>query len=228
MTGAGRWSLRALRWWVQDYCYAAYWQVRGLFSPLGSACFHSGSGAPVVVIPGVYESWQFMLPLIESLHGHGHPVHVVPALGRNLLPIPDAGEMVAAYVKDQDLRNVVIVAHSKGGMIGKYAMLKLDTEARIRGMIAICSPFSGSRYARFLPLRSLRAFSPLDALTLELAREELVNERITSIYGLFDPHIPEGSFLPGARNIQLELGGHFRILADPRTLGTVQAELQRL
>ena len=224
---AGGSSLRALGWWIQDYCYALYWQIRGLFSRLQSACFRSGSGTPVVVIPGVYESWQFMLPLIESLHGRGHPVHVVSSLGRNLLPVPDAGEMVAAYVKGQGLRDVVIVAHSKGGLVGKYAMLKMDSEARIRGMIAICSPFSGSRYARFLPLRSLRAFSPQDALTLELAREELVNERITSIYGLFDPHIPEGSFLPGARNIELKLGGHFRILADVRTLAAVQAELQR-
>ena len=151
-----------------------------------------------------------MLPLIRTLHSHGHPVHVLAQLGRSPKTVQDAGDEVAAYVKVRDLRDVVIVAHSKGGMIGKYAMLNSEARARIRSMVAISSPFSGSRYAKFLLLRSLRAFSPLDPLTLELAHEELVNEKITSIYAVFDPHIPEGSFLPGARNIQLKLGGHFR------------------
>jgi hypothetical protein len=38
------------------------------------------------------------------------------------------------------------------------------------------------------------------------------------MYGRFDPHIPEGSELPGATNIVLGTGGHFRVLAQPRVL----------
>jgi hypothetical protein len=38
------------------------------------------------------------------------------------------------------------------------------------------------------------------------------------VYGRFDPHIPEGSELVGAKNVRLETGGHFRILAHPRVL----------
>jgi hypothetical protein len=72
-------------------------------------------------------------------------------------------------------------------------------------------------------LPSLRAFSPRSAVTRQLAREERVNERITSVYGLFDPHIPEGSVLPGARNIQLDTAGHFRILAHEDTIRTILA-----
>ena len=56
---------------------------------------------------------------------------------------------------------------------------------------------------------------------MQLSREGRVNERITSVYGLFDPHIPEGSMLPGARNIQLETAGHFRILAHEDTIRTI-------
>jgi len=73
-------------------------------------------------------------------------------------------------------------------------------------------------------LPSLRALSPRSAVTLQLSREQSVNQRITSLYGLFDPHIPEGSVLPGARNIQLDTGGHFRILAEEDTIRTVLAE----
>lgn len=56
---------------------------------------------------------------------------------------------------------------------------------------------------------------------MQLLREERVNEHITSVYGVFDPHIPEGSMLPGARNIQLDTAGHFRILAHEDTIRTI-------
>jgi hypothetical protein len=104
-------------------------------------------------------------------------------------------------------------------------MLAMDADRRIDRMVAVCTPFSGSRYARYLLIPSLRIFSPRNALTLQMAREETVNSRISSVYGIFDPHIPEGSVLPGARNIRLRAAGHFRILGDPATAETILEEL---
>ncbi len=216
-------ALQGARWWVQDYLYALCRQLRSAASRTRAEEFRSGTRRPVVVIPGIYEDWRFMLPLVRRLHGAGHPVHVVTLLQRNRLAVPKAAGLIAAYVREQGLEDVMIVAHSKGGLIGKYVMMSLDTEARIAGMVAVCSPFSGSRYAAFMLLPSLRAFSPRNAVTVRLSREERVNERITSVYGLFDPHIPEGSVLPGARNIQLQTGGHFRILGHEDTIRTILA-----
>ena len=51
------------------------------------------------------------------------------------------------------------------------------------------------------------------------------NRKIVSIFARFDPHIPEGSALAGARNIEIDTGGHFRILADVRVAAVVVAEL---
>ena len=195
--------LRKALWWAQDYAYAAGWQIRGALSRTRADSFHSGHRSPVVVIPGVYENWRFMLPLITALHGAGHPVHVVTVLQWNRLEVPVAARFVAEHIAAAGLEGVMIVAHSKGGLIGKYAMLAMDAERRIDRMVAVCTPFSGSRYARYLLIPSLRIFSPRNALTLQMAREETVNSRISSVYGIFDPHIPEGSVLPGARNIRL-------------------------
>jgi pimeloyl-ACP methyl ester carboxylesterase len=214
---------RAARWWVQDYLYALGRQLRSAVSRTSPDDFLSGAGRPVVVIPGIYEDWRFMLPLVKSLHAAGHPVHVVTLLNRNRRAVPRAAELIAAYIRATELDDAMIVAHSKGGLIGKYVMMSLDPEVRIRGMVAVCSPFSGSRYAALMLLPSLRALSPRNAVTLQLSREERVNERITSLYGLFDPHIPEGSVLPGARNIQLDTGGHFRILGHEDTIRTILA-----
>ncbi|MDQ0819647.1 hypothetical protein QFZ79_001938 [Arthrobacter sp. V4I6] len=217
-------TLQAARWWAEDYLYAAVRQLNSAFSRARPHEFLSGTGRPVVVIPGIYEDWRFLLPLVRRLHEAGHPVHVVTVLQRNRLAVPKAAELISGYIRKQNLEDVMIVAHSKGGLIGKYVMMSQDPQARIRGMVAICTPFSGSRYAAFMLLPSLRAFSPRNAVALQLSREERVNERISSVYGLFDPHIPEGSVLPGARNIQLQTGGHFRILSHEDTIRTILAE----
>src|SRR3954447_3069499 len=218
--------LRKALWWAQDYLYAAGWQIRGALSRTRADSFHSGHRSPVVVIPGVYENWRFMLPLITALHAAGHPVHVVTVLQWNRLEVPVAARFVAEHIAAAGLEGVMIVAHSKGGLIGKYVMLAMDADQRIDRMVAICTPFSGSRYARYLMIPSLRIFSPRTALTLQMASEETVNHRISSIYGIFDPHIPEGSVLPGARNIRLRAAGHFRILGDPATAETILEELR--
>ena len=218
-------ALQKGAWWLQDYLYAAGWQVRGMLSRVQPGSFHQGHRRPVLIIPGVYENWQFMMPLIQSIHDAGHPVHVVTVLQRNQLDVPVAARMVAQHLEEAGLRDAAIVAHSKGGLIGKYAMLMLDPEQRIDRMVTVCTPFSGSRYARYMLLPSLRIFSPRHPLTLELAREEAINSRITSIYGPFDPHIPEGSVLPGATNIELPTAGHFRILGDPETARIIVEQL---
>lgn len=212
-------------WWLQDYLYAAGWQVRGMLSRVQPGSFHQGHRSPVVIIPGVYENWQFMLPLIHAIHDAGHPVHVVTVLQRNKLDVPVAARMVAQHLEEAGLRDAMIVAHSKGGLIGKFAMLNLDPEQRISRMVTVCTPFSGSRYARYMLLPSLRIFSPRSALTRQLALEEAINSRITSLYGPFDPHIPEGSILPGATNIELPVAGHFRILGDPETARIIVEQL---
>lgn len=217
--------LQKVLWWAQDYVYAAVCQVEGMLSRVQPGSFHQGHRDPVVIIPGVYENWQFMLPLIQAVNDAGHPVHVVTVLQRNKLDVPVAARLVAQHLEEAGLRDASIVAHSKGGLIGKYTMLNLDPEQRINRMITVCTPFSGSRYAKYMLLPSLRIFSPSNALTLQLAREETINSRITSIYGPFDPHIPEGSVLPGATNIELRVAGHFRILGDPETARIIVEQL---
>jgi pimeloyl-ACP methyl ester carboxylesterase len=212
---------RILSWWGQDYAYAAYWQVRATLRPGDKNALRSGTGRPVVMVPGVWEPWGFLGPVIEALHGAGHPVHVVTAHGRNSRPVEDSAHIVADFIAERDLHDVVIVAHSKGGLIGKFVMSELDPQSRITSMVAICTPFAGSDYARFMMTRTLRAFSPKDPTTLRMQRNLEVNARITTISGVFDPHIPRVVALEGATNITLEDGGHFRLLVRPEVTDIV-------
>lgn len=220
-------TLRRAAWWIADYTYAVYWQVRAAVDRRDAASFASGSEAPIVILPGVYETWRFMQPLITALHARGHPVHVLDSLRHNRRPVIESAQLMTDFLESAQLTDALIVAHSKGGLAGKMAMAG-PSGFRVRAMVAVATPFGGSRYARMLPGRSLRAFSPSDPSIMQLARQVDVNRRIVSIYAAFDPHIPEGSELSGAmKNVRLDSGGHFRVLADPRVLAEVAALSER-
>ena len=210
--------------WLLDYAYVGFWQVQGfLFRADPGQYLTPAPGAPqgkapVLLIPGIYETWQFMRPVADDLHRAGHPVHVVQKLGYNRGTVEAMAQLAAGYLEEHDLAEVVIVAHSKGGLIGKFLMTMSSVAPRINRLVAINTPFSGSVYANFFLLPSIRAFSPHDRTLQTLLACLELNARITSIYGRFDPHIPGGSFVEGARNVQLDTMGHFRPIADARVL----------
>lgn len=209
---------RTSAWRVLDYAYVVRLQVVGALSPRGAEDFRRQEDPvppAVVLVPGVYESWHFLRPLARRLHAAGHPVHVLPALGYNRRPVEVGARVLGDHLRVHDLRDVVVVAHSKGGLIGKLAMLREDPERRIRTLVAVGTPFVGSHLARFFPLLpAVRAFVPSNPLFEALVAEEAVDSRIVSAYGVWDPHIPGGSELAGARNVVLRTPGHFRVLAD--------------
>lgn len=208
--------------WAADYVYAAAWQARAAIDRTPADAYRAPAReardqpGPVLLIPGVYETWQFLRPVARTLRDRGHEIHVLADLRRNTAPVAESAVIAAQYLDDRGLDDVVVVAHSKGGLIGKHLMVDdvgRGRPERVRRMIAISTPFSGSPYARLVPLGNLRMFSPSDAGLRTLAANLAVNARITSVYGRFDPHIPDGSRLDGAHNIELPVAGHFRILS---------------
>jgi hypothetical protein len=180
-----------------------------------------GERRPVLLLPGVYETWHFLESVGSHLHSLGHPVHIVPGFGRNLRPIPEMAELAQEYLVAADLRNVAIVAHSKGGLIGKTLMLAEAQNTRIASMVAINTPFAGSDYAHLVPIRTLREFVPTHETIVNLTGNAEVNAHIVSIYSSWDPIIPNGSVLAGAVNVELPVTGHFRILDRPDLLDLV-------
>jgi hypothetical protein len=205
------WFERQISTRVVDYA----WAYRTRFAALRGhdpSLLARGTRRPVLLLPGVYETWHFLEPVGRYLHGLGHPVYVVPSFGRNLRPIAEMAELAGDFIQLHDLRDVAIVAHSKGGLIGKTLMLADDRGARIALMVAITAPFAGSDYAHLVPIRTLREFVPTHQTIVTLTGNDEVNARITSIYSSWDPIIPNGSALAGATNLELPVTGHFRIL----------------
>ena len=212
------WFERHIATRVVDYAWAYRLRAKSLRGH-DPAELRDGERRPVLLLPGVYETWHFLEAVGSHLHDLGHPVHVVPGFGRNLGPIPDMAAMARDYLEAARLGDVAIVAHSKGGLIGKTLMLAEGSQ--VASMAAINTPFAGSDYAHLVPIRALREFVPTHETIVNLSSSDGVNRRITSIYSSWDPIIPNGSALAGAVNIELPVTGHFRILDRPDLLDAV-------
>lgn len=191
-----------------------------------------GPLTPIVLVPGIWETWRYLLPLARRLHAAGHPVHPLPGLGLNGRELPDSVERARAGLDALSLDRPVLVAHSKGGLIGKALLvdaLTRDPGTAPRGLVAVCSPFGGSKLSwRVLARTPLGLFAPGGAAILGLAAETLVNERIVSIASAWDEMIPDGSRLAGAHNITLRGAGHFRPVADAGVARLVHEQVERL
>ena len=229
-----RWDLpgaslaRALRFFAADYPTALRLRFgQGSHRGTPPAEWARGERAPVVLIPGVYEPWWYLEPIGRRLHALGHPVVPVPTLAGNTRPIVATSRLVADVLDGLDLRGVVLVAHSKGGIVGKHLMAFDDPDGRVARLVALATPFRGSGMASFIPTRAIREFRLTDPELRALRDRRDVDARITSVYPLLDPHIPEGSRLPGARNVPLRMGGHFGLLLAPAAIETVVREVGR-
>ncbi|MGX5696155.1 esterase/lipase family protein [Agromyces soli] len=248
-TGTPPWW-RVARWMAADYLYAGWRQLAALGAWLPSSYLLRGDPAlpEVVLVPGVYEHWTFLRPLAERLNAAGHRVRTVHGLGVNRHPIPStAARLERALARvPAPAAGRIIVAHSKGGLIGKRLLVDLVAaraggdaaagagapwgaaaragvarDSGVSGVVAIATPFNGARRARFFVDPVVREFLPNEPTIRALAEAREVDARIVSISGPFDPHVPEGSDLEGARNVRVPTPGHFRILGAPETADAV-------
>ncbi len=249
-------AVRRGLWWAADYLYAGRRQLTVFSFPwsVGHPRPTPGSwreGDPalpeVYLLPGVYEHWTFLRPLADALAAAGHRVQVVHGLGVNRRSIPDTADRLERMLAGTPAPPAgrVLVAHSKGGLIGKHVLMTsgaavraaaaaasgedpTDAAARaapdsgarplgLLGLVAVATPFGGARRARIFVDPSIRAFLPDDETIVMLGRETSINGRIVSVFGPYDPHIPEGSALDGATNIEVPAAGHFRVLGSPAT-----------
>ena len=73
----------------------------------------------------MYEHWTFLRPLGNALNAAGHRVRVVHGLGTNRRGIAETSERLgrALAKRTPSAAGRVLVAHSKGGLIGKHLLV---------------------------------------------------------------------------------------------------------
>ena len=176
--------------------------------------------APIILIPGISNKWGFLKHLGDKISAKGHPVYTVNKLEFNFFDIPTSAKIIREIIDKNKLEKVILVGHSKGGLIGKYFLVHENKDEKVKGLIAIATPFSGSKLANHLPGKAHKELAPESKIIAELNSHKEVNSKIISIMPEFDNHVwhEKGSFLDGAINITVPIKGHHKIIFDKNVI----------
>jgi len=210
-----------LHHWIRDYVHLGRGGIREIVyrkPPHHYLGYVEAGKAPIILIPGLFGTWRFLKFIADFLSLRGYPMYVIEDLKHHHRPVPESAQIVRKFIEEKDLWDVVIVGHSKGGLVGKFILAFLNTDQRVRRVIAIATPFGGSRMARIVPIKPIRELVPESPMIDMLRQHAEVNDKIVSIFGVFDNHVlpVESCRLEGARNIQIEEHGHHAILASKK------------
>jgi len=96
--------------------------------------------------------------------------------------------------------------------------------------IAIAVPFQGSQAAKLIPGKAARELRPEGEMIKKLHSQNSVNHKIVSIFGEFDNHVwpTESCRLKGAKNIQVDVWGHHKILFNKHVHNLVLDEIEKV
>lgn len=224
-------AIRKIGYWVHDYLHALHKQGYAFMyrkPPAHYLGFVKEGRVPIILIPGIYEKWHFLKAIADPLSLRGHPVYALEHLGYNTSAIKHSAELIRELIDEKKLRSAIIIAHSKGGLIGKYMLAHHNQDGKIKKVIAIASPFGGSNIAKIVRHAPVQELHPDSEIIRKFQNEKSVNDKIVSISGMFDNHVwPESScVLDGAKNIQVHEYGHHKILFSKRVKDIVLSEVE--
>jgi triacylglycerol lipase len=216
--------MKNISYWIVDYWYLLIGKLLMTIyrkPPKRYLNYIVKGKKPIIIIQGKSNKWGFLKKLSDTISKLGYPVYVVNKLGANRFDIPTSAKIVKEIIDKNNLKNVTLLGHSKGGIVGKYMLIHEDPDHRIDHLIAIAAPFSGSKIVYHFPRnKSLREFSPTSKIIQEISSNKKVDSKIISIMPEFDNHIwaDKGSHLDGATNYKIATKGHHKIVFDKNTI----------
>lgn len=164
----------------------------------------------IVFLPGWHENWYFFVKIAARLQNY----QLFFPKYNSAKPVAENATAIAQQISTHNLSSIVLVGHSKGGLIAKYL---IDNFAEInqicRQVIAISSPWQGSWWGNFR-LHGLYELIPNSSLLLSLNSNQANIKKMIVIYPKFDNHVlpNKNKLFKGAKNIQLDIIGHTVIL----------------
>lgn len=130
---------------------------------------------PVLLLHGFIDNRSVFLLLRRSLHRHGW--RHVEALNYSPLTcdLRKAAELLNRHVEEvcarTGHRRVDIVGHSLGGLIARYYVQRLGGDARVRVVVTLGTPHSGTRIAPLMSAHPIvRQMRPGSEVIAELSR----------------------------------------------------------
>lgn len=263
LRGPGRRLLargRAVGGMLADEMYWLVWQAQTLSGRVrrerGRRLARGDASLPLVVaIPGLATKWDFLLPMLNAVNEAGYRIASPPGLGRVFGKSRTYAVRVCRWLESHsEFGDVVLLGHSKGGLIAKHVLLaeaaRQDADAdagdggardrgardrgvQVLGAVTVSTPFSGALQAQLIPDALARLPVAEAAIELrpgsqeqrELESQTGVDARLVSVSPLVDEVVGVPGVLLAGRNRRVGELGHNRLLASRRVHRVVLQEL---
>ena len=215
---------------------------------------------PVLLVHGYFSNrgifWQLRKRLMAAAVGPVYTLNLEPLLGGIDSMVPVLGRRIEQVCKQANASQVIIVAHSMGGLVTRRYMVNSmatavptamatttaitlpmphegvnETPMRVKRFITLGSPHHGSEMSGFSIgqcVREMRLASPW-LRALEQAEAGMEHPPTLSIYTLNDDLIypPESSKLDWAHNIPVAAVGHVSMLFSKPIAERIIAEIRK-
>ncbi len=199
---------------------------KGLLHKSPPSHWKKGEKGSVILLPGFGEPWTFLQTIAEDLNKLGYAIHVEQKLTYNFHSLEKSVFLLKTYIEEQKLKNVILLSHSKGGLIAKQYM-DTFTDNNISLSISIATPYHGTPLA-YLWIFSLKELTPNSQAIKQILNNTKNNHKILNIYAKVDSIIASSKkpVLQGAENILIDVIGHTNILEHKQTHATIRTFLK--
>jgi hypothetical protein len=185
--------------------------IKSLFATPSKAWSY-GTRGNIILVPGFFESWSCLATIGNHLNHLGFRVWPIADTRLKFASLSLCAEIVNNFISHNKLSDVVLVSHSKGGLIAH----KILSNPKIVSSISLATPYGGT-------LIGCLYFGNLWEMRPPLNLNIKYNHKVFALYPTLDNHVlpNKNLLLPGAHNIQIDVVGHTRILTSAKTLATI-------
>ena len=204
---------------IKELLFIKFEGIKATFHKKPPRNWESGKSGNAILIPGFLGSWYYLRKTGNFLNNLGYKIHIVTSIERNIYPISYGVNEIKKYILKHNLSKLIIVAHSKGGIISRLLLQDTEMEKRVKEVINLSVPNIGTLWG-VLRIFNVHELTPWSKQIKEVNKNQNGIKKIINIYPEADPYvIPNKSlYLEGARNIQVNIVGHVNILNSPITL----------
>ncbi|GIW22166.1 MAG: hypothetical protein KatS3mg068_1173 [Candidatus Sericytochromatia bacterium] len=200
--------------------------------------FNRSGRLPIILVQGYAEpSWYFMYGIYRNLKKNGwnniYPVNLFP----NINDIREQARIIAKKVEqikeEQKVSKIDYVAHSMGGLIGRYYIQELNGYKNINNYVSIATPHYGT-YTAFLGIgEAAKQIRPKSDFLNKLNSGDFIKPGVkyTSIWTKTDEIVipAESALLQGSNMMpDIKYVGHFFILWSEETYKQIRETLGAL
>lgn len=152
---------------------------------------------------GVYTYFTKITDIIEDVSWFGNLIGKKRKIQKNL-PVNDISDMLQTEVQERlrNYTNIILVAHSMGGLVAKSTILKLieENDYRIKLYVSLAVPHNGANLANIGKVifgnPQINNLAPLETFINELNKNWLSNKYLPDtayIQGKLDRIVPKAS-----------------------------------